>query len=504
MRALCLALLGILASEPELRWSRQGEPTEQALALVALLQSAALQGLDAEDYDGALWSERLAEIHSRSGQRAFDDALTSAAERYVGDLSLGRIDPREAGLSLERPAGLEVRAFVRELAAADDVEGRLREAEPPFAAYRSTLLALRQYLELARRDPGPPLAASDIVRPGARWSEAGRLAERLWLLGDLPGPVPVPDRYAGALVSGVRRFQARHALAPDGRIGPLTLEALNLPLSRRVEQLRLSLERMRWLPRNLPAPPIVVNIPEYRLRAFGPPDVLAMNVVVGTAYEHPTPIFTSTLQRVVFRPPWIVPTSIERDELAAEFERDPRAMSRLGFQAIDRRGRVVAPARAARGLRTGDVRLRQAPGPKNALGLVKFDLPNPFGVYLHGTPDRGLFALPRRDFSHGCIRLEDAPALAARVLGWTPESVRAAMRGDRTFAVDVPVKFPVLILYSTAVVREDGAVRFLEDVYGEDLALERALELSRAQGFRTTAARGPQDPRPSFAAPRLQ
>jgi murein L,D-transpeptidase YcbB/YkuD len=165
---------------------------------------------------------------------------------------------------------------------------------------------------------------------------------------------------------------------------------------------------------------------------------------------------------------------------------------------------VVAPAQAARRLRTGDVRLRQAPGPKNALGLVKFDLPNPFGVYLHGTPDRGLFALRRRDFSHGCIRLEDAPALAARVLGWTPESVRAAMRGDRTFAVDVPVKLPVLILYSTAVVREDGAVRFLEDVYGEDLALERALELSRAQGFRTTAARGPQDPRPSFAAPRLQ
>jgi murein L,D-transpeptidase YcbB/YkuD len=503
VRALCLALLGILASEPELRWSRQGEPTGQALAVVAVLQSAALQGLDSGDYDGPLWAERLAGLHSGSSQRAFDDALTSAAERYVGDLSAGRSDPREAGLLLERAEGLDVSAFVRQLAAADDVEARLREAEPPFAGYRSAVLALRQYLELARRDPGPPLAAPGIVRPGDPWSEAGRLSERLWLLGDLPGPVPVPDRYAGSLVSGVRRFQARHALAPDGRIGPLTLEALNVPLSRRVEQLRLSLERMRWLPRRLPAPPIVVNIPEYRLRAFGPPGVLAMKVVVGTAYEHPTPIFSSTLQRVVFRPPWIVPTSIERDELAAEFERDPGAMSRLGFQAIDGRGRVVAPTTAAGKLRTGDVRLRQAPGPKNALGLVKFDLPNPFGVYLHGTPARGLFALARRDFSHGCIRLEDAPALAARVLGWTPERVRAAMNGDRTLAVEVPVKFPVLILYSTAVIREDGAVRFLEDVYGEDLALERALELSRAQGFRTSAARR-QDPRPSFAAPRLQ
>jgi len=504
MAALLLALAGVLASQPELRWIRQGQPTGQALAVIAVLQSAGLQGLDSGDYDGALWPERLAALHGGGSERAFDDALTVAAERYVGDLSAGRIDPREAGLSPERAEGLDVRAFVRRLAAADDVEACLREAEPPFAGYRSAILALRQYLELARRDPGPPLAAPGIVRQGDPWSEAERLAERLWLLGDLPGPQPVLDRYAGDLVAGVRRFQARHGLAPDGRIGPLTIEALNIPLPRRVQQLRLSLERMRWLPRSMSAPPIVVNIPEYRLRAFGSPGVLAMRVVVGTAYAHPTPIFNSRLAQVVFRPAWNVPASIERDELAARFERNPQAMSRLGFQAIDARGRVVEPAKAAGGLRSGSLRLRQAPGPLNALGLVKFDFPNPFGVYLHGTPARGLFARPRRDFSHGCIRLQDAPALAARVLGWTPERVRLAMGGDSTFAVEVPVRFPVLILYSTAVVREDGAVKFLEDVYGEDAALERALELSRAQGFRTTAGRGPQDPRLSFPAPGLQ
>jgi murein L,D-transpeptidase YcbB/YkuD len=199
-----------------------------------------------------------------------------------------------------------------------------------------------------------------------------------------------------------------------------------------------------------------------------------------------------------------VPASIERDELAAEFERDPAAMARLGFEAIDAAGRVVEPAEAIPRLRTGALRLRQAPGPRNALGLVKFDLRNPYGVYLHGTPAQRLFGRARRDLSHGCIRLEDAEALAARVLGWPRERVRAAMLGEETLEVFAPVRFPVLILYSTAVVRDDGAVQFLEDVYGKDAALESALERARAQPFRASAGLRPQDSRRSGAALGLQ
>ena len=500
MRALCLALAGIFVFPAELRWTRDGAPTPQALALIGALESAALRGLDPADYDGPLWAERLATLHSPSARVAFDEALTSAAERYVADLSGGRIDPREAGAALEREAPLDARAFVRRLAAAGDAEASLRAIETPLAEYHRTIAALREYAELARRDAGPPLAAASIVNPGDRWSGTAGLAGRLALLGDLRAPHESADLYDGPIVDAVRRFQERHGLVPDGRIGPGTLRALGVPLSARVAQLRLAIERLRWLPQRFPVPPIVVNIPEYRLRAHGPGDVLSMRVVVGTAWDHPTPVFASALEKVVFRPAWNVPASIEREELAEQFERDPEAMARLGFEALDAQNRVVGLPQAIEGVRSGTLRLRQAPGARNALGLVKFDLPNPFGVYLHGTPARALFARTRRDFSHGCIRVEHAEALASRVLGWPAERVREAMLGDRTVIVPVAVRFPVLVLYSTAVVREDGTVQFFEDVYGEDAALERALERNGAQRFRGPAVQGPQDSRSLGAA----
>ena len=500
MRALCLALAGIFVSPPELRWIRDGAPTAQAISLIRALESSALAGLDPADYDGPLWAERLASLHSPGAQSAFDEALTQAAERYVADLSSGRIDPREAGAALRPEGALDARAFVRALAGADDVEESLRGIEPRLPDYHRALRALREYAELARRDPAVRLEAAAMVNPGDRWMGTPRLAERLALLGDLRVPHGSADLYDGAIVDAVRRFQERHGLSPDGRIGPATLRALNVPLPARVAQLQLAIERLRWLPQRYAAPPIVVNIPEYRLRAYGPPDVLALRVVVGTAYEHPTPIFASVVEKVVFRPPWNVPASIEREELADQFERDPAALARLGFEALDEQDRPVEPPEAIAGLRSGALRLRQAPGPKNALGLVKFDLPNPYGVYLHGTPAQRLFARERRDFSHGCIRVEHADELAARLLGWPLERVRAAMLGDRTLTVALPVRLPVLVLYATALVREDGTVQFFEDVYGADADLQRALDRSRAQRFRGPAAQAPQDSRSSGTA----
>jgi len=476
MAAFSLALAGIFLLAPELRWVRDSVPTPQAVAVIRALELAGLKGLEPRDYGGLAWEDRLASLQTLAAQRAFDAALTAAAEQYVSDLSRGRIDPRRVGAALERPEPFDVHAFVRSLAFSEDVVAALRAIETSFPAYHRMLAALRDYSEMARSAEAAPLSACRIVNPGDRWTDAARLQVRLALLGDLRAPHAAEDRYDGPLVDAVRRFQERHGLVADGRIGPRTLQALNVPIAWRVIQLQLALERLRWLPHQFPAPPIVVNIPEYMLRAYGPPGVLSMRVVVGTAFEHPTPVFVSALSGVAFRPAWNVPSSIERDELAGEFERDPAAMSRLGFEALDALGRTVPPVEAIARLKSGELRLRQKPGRRNALGLVKFDLPNPYGIYLHGTPAQRLFASERRDFSHGCIRLEDAFALAARVLDWPPSRVRAAMEGKRSFTAAPAVHFPVLILYSTAVVREDGTVEFFEDVYGEDAALERALE----------------------------
>lgn len=500
------ALLALLALSADLRWIDDGKPTPQALALVQVLQSAALDALDPDDYGASLWDERLAGLASRNAQRAFDKALTDAAERYVADRKTGRVHPRVAGARLEKPAAGDVRAFVGRLAVAKDVRAMLRETDKPFPPYQRMVEAYRQYLSLARLDPGGGVpGVRRIVEPGERWSGVPRVARLLGLTGDLrDARTGDGDAYDGVLADGVRRFQHRHGLVADGRIGRRTVEALNVRFARRVVQLELAIERLRWLPPTLPGPPIVVNIPEYRLRLRGPGETLEMNVVVGRAFRHGTPVFASAVQSVLFRPFWNVPRSIERDELIAELERDPAWMQAQGFEAVDARGIPASGAAVAERLRRQELRLRQRPGPRNALGLIKFELPNRFGVYLHGTPAPALFARPRRDLSHGCIRVENAEALASRLLGWTHEQVAQAMEGKETVRVELARPAPVLVLYATAVAREDGTVHFFDDVYCLDAALERALARSRAQRLPPSALLLPQHPDASGPALLLQ
>jgi L,D-transpeptidase YcbB len=504
--AVCAALSGALAGPADLRWVQGGRPTPQAIALVEVLKTAALEALDPDDYDAALWDARLARLASGRRQRAFDRALTAAAERYVADRQTGRVHPRLAGIRLDKPAAGDVRALVRRLATAGDVREMLLETDKPFPPYPRLLEAYRRYLSLAQLDPGGGVPrAGRTVMPGDRWSGVPRVAGLLALTGDLRAPrAASDDEYDEALAGAVRRFQQRHGLLPDGRIGWRTVRALNVPLARRALQLELAIERLRWLPRTFAAPPVVVNIPEYRLRVYGPGETLEMNVVVGRAYRHKTPVFASALRSVVFRPFWNVPRSIERDELIEQLERAPEEMEALGFEAVDALGIPVRGGDVPGRLRSEELRLRQRPGPRNALGLVRFELPNPFGVYLHGTPSKSLFARTRRDLSHGCIRVEDAEALASRLLGWPRQRVDLAVAGGQTLRVTAERPVPVLILYSTAIAREDGSVHFFEDVYRLDAALERALDRARAQRLPASALLLPQGSHPSGTALLLQ
>lgn len=198
----------------------------------------------------------------------------------------------------------------------------LETIEPPFAAYRRTLQALQRYLELARQPPGPPLAAPrKIVRSGETYPDVSTLAQLLGSLGDLSPEAPVPlsgNVYQGALVDAVKYIQRRHGLEADGCLGPQTLKELNTPLSRRVAQLQLRLERWRWLPHKFTQPPVVVNIPEFRLRA----GAISGVVVVGRAYRHKTPVFASEMKQVIFRPYWNVPLSIQRAEFVPSIEKN--------------------------------------------------------------------------------------------------------------------------------------------------------------------------------------
>src|SRR5271168_513127 len=217
------------------------------------------------------------------------------------------------------------------------------------------------------------------------------------------------------------------------------------------------------------------------MRRSGAP-FLTMPVVVGKAYRKQTPVFTGNMQYVIFRPYWNVPPSIQQAELVPKLRADRGYLASHGFEVVD--GDEVVTDGAVSDevfdeLREGRLSIRQKPGPKNALGLVKFIFPNSYDVYLHSTPSPELFSRARRDFSHGCIRVQDPAALAAWVLrdmpGWDADKVRAVMNGDETVQVDLDHPIPVLILYSTAVVEPDGQVHFFDDIYGYDKALEKAL-----------------------------
>ncbi|HET8635128.1 MAG TPA: L,D-transpeptidase family protein [Gemmatimonadales bacterium] len=257
---------------------------------------------------------------------------------------------------------------------------------------------------------------------------------------------------------------------------------------RRVTQLRLALERLRWVPRNVHGRMIVVNVPSFELLAFDTPDgsprlELRSKVIVGTAERNPTPLLFDEMTMVEFWPWWNVPRSILLREILPGLRRNPDYLRSRGMEIVNTRDQVMgdrATPELLQGLADGSLGVRQRPSRANALGVVKFLFPNTASVYAHDTPDRELFERARRDFSHGCIRVEEAASLAQWVMaqepGWAPDQVQAALRGPATRRVQLRQAIPILIVYTTAEANPDGTVRYLDDLYGLDGPLAASLQ----------------------------
>jgi murein L,D-transpeptidase YcbB/YkuD len=476
-------------------WVHGSQPVPQALALIGQFRDAGKNGLDPEDYDASRWEERIRALQGSSSGTAvarFDVALTVSAMRYVSALRIGRINPKhfDFGLSVEHKK-YDLAKFLRDrILTASDLQAVLDGVEPPFAGYRRTEHALARYIELARTDDGEKLP--DVNKPidsGQSYAGVPRLVRILRLVGDLPENATLPSdpqNYGGPLVDAVKRFQRRHGLEADGRLGSATIKQLNVPLQDRVLQLRLTLERWRWLPAEFSAPPIIVNIPDFRLRALDKNNkvVMDMRVVVGKAMRTQTPVFTRDMTYVVLRPYWNVPPSILRSEIVPAIQRDRSYIARKNYEVTSPDGTVVTSGEISDEvlvqLRAGKLAVRQKPGSTNALGLVKLIFPNEHNVYLHSTPSQTLFSRSRRDFSHGCIRVEKPAELTAWVLrnnpGWTLEKVQQGMQsGKDDETVSLVKRVPVFIVYGTALAYENGDVHFSDDIYGHDAKLAAAL-----------------------------
>ncbi len=480
-------------------WVRGGQPSAQALGVIQALEQSRRKGLDPEEYDASRWQARLAALKTGGGNAnavaTLDAALTVSAMRYISDLHIGRVSPShfKFGIDIEKNKYDLPQFLTTKVINAPDVAAVLSEIEPPYDGYRRTEAALQQYEELAGRGDGPTVPeVQKVTSAGDAYSGSAELAARLRLLGDLPRDAaasPDEQKYDPSLVDAVKQFQARHGLTADGKLDKETIRQVNVPLANRVVQLEDALERWRWLPATFPQPPVVANIPEFVLRVFTADQkvALSMNVVVGRAVRTQTPVFAEDMKYIVFRPYWNVPPSIVRGEIVPGIVKDRGYIGRKGFEVTDTSGRVITSGTVSdevlAQLRAGKLMVRQKPGPTNALGLVKFIFPNQNNVYLHSTPAPQLFSQSRRDFSHGCVRVQKPAELAAMLLRnqppWTLERVQAAMQsGTDNQQVNLATPVPVLILYVTAVVEPDNSVHFFDDIYGHD----NALNAVRAKG----------------------
>jgi murein L,D-transpeptidase YcbB/YkuD len=464
-------------------WIRNSRPSAQALAVIDLFENADAKGLSPLDYDGGRWQPRLQALNGDAALAEFEVAMTATAIRYLSDLHTGRIDPQSVGFDVN----VQAKAFYRpdavwQLANAADPAAVVAQVEPQSEDYKRLLTALATWRGIAAdASIDAPLPVVTKLSPNSDYEGLPQLAAKLRAFGDLAADAQVNGtRYEGAIVDAVKHFQTRHGLDADGVVSKKTFAQLNVTASQRVKQIELALERARWTPAATDGPSIVVNIPEFTLRARDERGELAMRVVVGKAAGHKTPVFGGDIRHIVFRPYWSVPPAIQRNEIVPHVEKDHGYLARNNYEIVDdagvSHGSSVNAGTIAR-LRSLSLQVRQKPGKGNALGLVKFLFPNDNNVYLHDTPSQSTFALARRDASHGCIRLSDPAALAAWALAWTPEKVQTAMTGERNDNYVKPARpISVSITYTTAVARANGEVAFFEDIYGHDVQLISALD----------------------------
>lgn len=462
-------------------WMDGTVPNQRAQALQNALAETVVDGLNPAAYDlkpyeplrlhakswnplkkGAVLPAQVAEAEVRFT----GSFLKLASELLVGRVDPARVDPNWFGqYRLVAPERLLERA-----ADTGRVRATLNGLVPHHPQYDALRQAMQRYRDIAAHGGWPTGFSTGPLGP----EKLAALRTRLAAEGDLAAPAGAapasgPGGFDATLREGLKRFEQRHGLVADGRLDPDVVHDLNVPVEERIRDLDLNLERWRWLPESLGDKHILVNLPSYWLEGIenGKPTI-QMRVVIGKT-ENPTPIFSDSMTTIVFSPYWNVPPSIAKKEILPAMQRDPGYLSRNNMEVV-RGGQVVSPWSVD--WDGGGFTVRQRPGPRNALGHVKFVFPNNFDVYLHDTPADALFNSNDRTFSHGCVRVEKPLELAEWVLAgqpeWTEEKIKTAMFSDQEQHVALKRAIPVYLVYATAWVDPDGRISFRDDVYGHD------------------------------------
>jgi len=473
------------------------EPTRLDL-LIASLADMDDDGLDPADYHIEVLQAyrdelRATRVLQPAEQADLELIATDAMMLALYHLYLGKVDPEKLSAQWNfstRPVSVE-RGFERLTQALDS--GRIREtfdaARPQHVWYERGRERLREYREIAAAGGWSPVSDGPTLKTGMSDPRVPALRHRLRVTKDLAGDTGPPTQsestaYDPELEAAVKRFQERHGLTPDGAVGPATRAALNVPVSARIDQIRVNLERARWVLHEIKGEFVLVDVAGFEVSYFRDDEpVWSSKVIVGRPYRE-TPIFRSLITYVVFNPTWTIPPGILVKDKLPVIKRDPGYLKRNNIRVIDARGRQVDPS-SVNWSRYGagnlpPYQLRQDPGDDNALGLVKIMFPNPYLVYLHDTPSKSLFEKDERTFSSGCIRVQKAFELAELVLNdparWNQETMAQVVASGKTQTVNLERPVPVLLLYWTAQPRADGQVSFHNDVYGRDPPTLAALD----------------------------
>ncbi len=471
-------------------WVNANGPTTRAKLIFAALKTVTPDGLNPSDYNmeqiESLWESRTAKDLAK-----LDMDITTGILRYVHDMQEGRFAPNRNNPKLFAQAGNSIFDPVQAIFNArnsTDMATFLADLAPGHRHYQELKKELRHYRTIAEGDGWPVIPAGKTIQPGTTDSRIPALHQLLHKTGDLKS-IMAPDQqlYNGELVDAVKRFQERHTIKIDGIIGSETKKALNVPVEKRIQQILINMERWRWSEHNLGSRYVLVDIAGFTLQAVeNDATHLQMRVIVGKQH-HKTPVFSDSIKYIEFNPFWNITPSIARNEMLKELRKDNsyltgkhiKLFSNWQADGVELHSESINWNEVNR-KEISRFKLRQEPGPWNALGVVKFVFPNKYSIYLHDTPVHSLFEHADRAFSHGCIRLSKPEQLAGFLLqfndaGWTEEKIQLVIEKKKRKVIKLKTPIPVHLVYQTVWVAKDGTIHFSKDLYGRDQKLTKAL-----------------------------
>ncbi len=467
-----------------------------AWQLIDILREADHEGLPPQRYDPEVLHEMLrppvdeTEPYLGWSPRQVartDIALSRAFFRYAGDNLRGQERSwRSRGDWHRAPRAIDPAQLLDLALDLDALPSAMRGLAPAQKGYRQLRQMLKFYRELARLGGWPEVDSGETLHPGETDPRVSQLRRRLQIEGDLSSEVPQGDLFIEEIQQGLKQFQRRHGLTPDGTLGPRTLQALNTPVDKRVDQILRNMERWRWDSAQDSETEIRINLAAFSMEVRqGDEQLLQMPVVIGRQ-KRPTPLFTSQLESMIFSPYWYVPPTLLRETLP-RIAADPSYLRRNHYEVLDAEGELIKVGRSfGQQWQQGEVAasLRQQPGPWNPMGRIKFLMPNPWSIYLHDTPKKQLFSRTQRAYSSGCIRLSQPEKLAQWLLeysNWNDGKIDQQLHSNRSRMVNLEKSVALNIGYWTAWVDESGRINFRDDIYGRDLRLARELRQASPQ-----------------------